>query len=372
MSSKRDYYEVLGVGKTAGDDEIKKAYRQAALKFHPDRNPDDPEAEAKFKEASEAYEVLRDPDKRRRYDQFGHEGLGASGFHGFDHTEDIFSAFGDIFSEFFGFGMGGRSRGPRPQPGNDLRYNLTISFRDAAKGSEVTLKIPKNQTCGDCEGTGAAKGTSPETCKHCGGSGRLIQQQGFFRIQVACPVCHGQGSVIKEVCPTCKGRGQVMETKELTVRIPAGVDDGSRLRLRGEGEAGLYGGPPGDLYVVMSVEDDKVFRRQGQDLVYTLEISMIQAALGASIEIPTLDEPILFEVGKGTQPGEVLKLKGRGLPHIGSSSKGDLLIEVRVKIPTSITSKQEELLREFVRIEEDRPMTKVKEFIKKAGKAMGV
>ncbi len=369
MAQKRDYYEVLGVARDAEAEEIKRMYRQMALKYHPDRNPGDAEAEANFKEAAEAYEVLRDPQKRARYDQFGHEGLSANGFQGFSNADDIFGAFGDIFSEFFGFSST-RSRGPRPQAGVDLRYNLGITFLQAAKGFETTIKIPKNVTCEDCGGSGAKPGTSPETCAHCNGTGQVQQSQGFFRIAMSCPVCRGEGRVIRDHCTTCRGQGVVQKMRELSLRIPAGVDNGSRLRLRGEGEPGIHGGPPGDLYVVLSVEEDKTFHRQGQDLVYATEIGIVQAVLGDKIEIPTLDDPVTLDIPKGTQSGEVFKLRNLGLPYLGSAHKGDLLVEVSVKIPSSITKKQEELLREFQDLEDQRPMQKVKNFFSgKKGKS---
>jgi molecular chaperone DnaJ len=363
--TKADYYEVLGVAREAGEDEIKKAYRQLAFKYHPDRNPGDAESESKFKDAAEAYEVLRDPQKRARYDRFGHQGLGDTGFGGFSNAEDIFSTFSDIFGEFFGFGAA-RGRGPRPQAGNDLRYDLRVSFRDAAMGSEAALKIPKPVSCPECDGTGAAPGSKPETCRQCGGMGQVHQNQGFFRIAVTCPVCRGEGTVIPNPCPRCKGRGQIPDVRELKVRIPAGVDDGSRLRLRGEGEPGLHGGPPGDLFVIIHVEEDKVFRRQGQDLVYSLEIGMVQAALGDKVKIPTLEGEETMEIPKGTQSGEVFSLRDKGLPHPGRTQRGDLLVEVIVTTPKGISKKQEELLREFAKLEEEKPLKKVKNFFKKA------
>ncbi len=367
----RDYYEVLGVERGADDETIKKAYRQQAFKFHPDRNPDDPEAESKFKEAAEAYEVLRNPETRSRYDRFGHEGLGGNGFGGFGSTDDVFSAFSDIFGEFFGFGGRGTTRGPRPQSGNDLRYDLTVSFRDAAKGTEVALKIPKNVQCHVCGGSGAEPGTSPETCKQCGGTGQVVQSQGFFRIAVTCPICRGEGRVVTSPCRECRGRGVTRQTRELKVRVPAGVDDGSRLRLRGEGEPGLHGGPPGDLYVILHVEPDKIFERQGQNLVLRAEISFVQAALGHKIEVPTLDGHEAMDIPKGTQSGEVFSLRGLGLPVPGSSRSGDLLVEVTVVTPKNLTKKQEELLREFEKLDEQKPMKKVKDFFRKAKEAMG-
>jgi len=256
--SKRDYYEILGVSRDAGADEIKSAYRKLAFKYHPDRNPDDASAEDKFKEAAEAYEVLGDEQKRQSYDRFGHEGVNGNGFSGFSSNEDIFGAFSDIFGEVFGFSASGRGGATRPRPGADLRYNLTISFRDATKGAEVDIQIPVEQECETCEGSGAAPGTTPETCSHCGGSGHIQQSQGFFRISAPCPSCRGVGKIITDPCETCMGRGTVIKDKDLKVRIPAGVDNNSRLRLRGEGEAGVNGGPPGDLYVVIQVEPEKI------------------------------------------------------------------------------------------------------------------
>lgn len=371
--SKRCYYEVLEVTRESQEGEIKRAYRKKAMEFHPDRNPGNAEAEEKFKEAAEAYDVLRDPEKRSRYDRFGHEGVNGmnGGFGGFQSSEDIFGAFGDIFGDIFGFGGGGRGAN-RMQAGSDLRYNLTVSFRDAAKGTEVELNIPVTDTCDTCDGSGAAPGTSPETCAHCGGRGAVEQTQGFFRISVPCPACNGRGKVVKDPCPGCHGGGYVRKQKDLNVRIPAGVDNGSRLRLRGEGEAGMNGGPHGDLYVVITVEPDKVFKRQGQDLVLSTEITFVQAALGYKLEVPTLDEPIEMDIPKGTQSGEVFQLRGLGLPYLGSSHKGDLLVEVKVKTPTSLNSRQEELLREFEALDEEKPMKKVKKLFKKAkDKVMG-
>jgi molecular chaperone DnaJ len=371
MAVRRDYYEILGVDRKASEEEIKKAYRKLALQYHPDRNPGDKDAELSFKEAAEAYEVLRDPQKRARYDQFGFDGLNADGFHGFSSSDDIFSAFGDIFSEFFGFSAGARGRGgPRPQAGADLRYNLSVSFRDAAKGAEAKISIPKDATCSECNGSGARPGTSATTCKHCNGVGQVYQSQGFFRLAATCPVCRGQGQVIADPCPRCRGRGVVQEVKELAVRIPAGVDNGNRLRLRGEGEPGQYGGPPGDLYVVIYVEEDKTFSRRGQDLITSVEITFVQAALGDKILVPTLDDPVTLTIPKGTQSNNVFTLKGQGLPFLGSAHQGDLLVEVKVRTPSGLNKRQEELLREFQQIEESKPMKKVKDFFKKAGKAM--
>ncbi|MGE4558392.1 MAG: molecular chaperone DnaJ [Desulfovibrionaceae bacterium] len=368
--TRRDYYEVLGVERQASQEEIKKAYRKLAFENHPDRNPGDAEAEARFKEAAEAYEVLRDQDKRSRYDRFGHSGLGDNGFSGFSSSDDIFSAFSDIFGDIFGFSS--RGGGQRPQAGADLRYTMNISFREAAKGVERELKLPIMDTCESCNGTGAKPGTTAETCRQCGGTGQVQQSQGFFRIAVTCPVCRGQGRVITDPCPECMGLGQKRKTKSLKVRIPAGVDDGSRLRLRGEGEAGQFGGPPGDLYVVVRVEPDKVFSRQGDDLLVAQEISFVQAALGDKIMVPTLDEDASMDIPKGVQSGEVYKLKGLGLPRLGSSQRGDLLVEFHVKTPTRLSKRQEEILREFATLEEEKPFKRVKTMFKKArDKVMG-
>ena len=363
MADKRDYYEVLGVDRQAGDEEIKKAYRKLAFKYHPDRNPEDPHAENMFKEAAEAYEVLRDPNKRQRYDHFGHAGLNRNGFEGFTSNEDIFSSFSDIFSDFFGFGN--RQSGPRPRSGSDLRYNLNVSFRDAAKGTEIQLDLPKRETCKRCGGDGSEPGYSHETCAHCQGMGQVRRSQGFFHVAMPCPVCRGQGFIIPNPCNDCSGRGIVAVNKKIKVRVPAGVDNGSRLRLRGEGEPGEHGGPAGDLYVVIYVDEDKTFKRQGQDLITSVDISFVQAALGAKIEVPTIDEPVSMEIPRGTQSGKVLQLKGLGLPHPGTTHKGDLLVQVHVKTPKRISKKQEELLREFEKLEGKKTGQKVKRFFQK-------
>ena len=372
MSTKRDYYEVLEVERSASGDDIKRAYRQMALKYHPDRNPDNADAEQKFKEAAEAYDVLRDPEKRARYDKFGHEGVSGNGYGPFANNEDIFAHFSDIFGDLFGFSMGGRSRGSRAQAGANLRYNLNISLRQAAKGDEISLKVPKKVTCPVCEGSGAADGSAPDMCKQCGGRGQVLHSQGFFQISMPCPSCNGEGKVIKNPCPRCKGATVVQETRELSVRIPPGVDTGNRLRLRGEGEPGLHGGPPGDLYVVLHVENDPVFQREGANLVLSQEISMIQAALGDSIEVPGLDGPLKMDIPKGTQSGEVFRLPGAGLPIVNSNRVGDLLVAIKVLTPTSLSSKQEDLLRQFAAAEQEKPAAKAKKIFKKVGKAMGL
>jgi len=359
----KDYYEILGVSRDASGEELKKAYRKLAMKYHPDRNPDDPESEARFKEAAEAYEVLRDPEKRARYDQFGHEGVNGNGFQNFSSAEDIFGAFSDIFGDFFGFGS--RRGGPRPRSGVDLRYDMSISFREAAKGAEKEIEIPKREACDRCSGSGAEPGHSAETCEHCGGAGQVYRSQGFFRVSMPCPACQGQGTIIRHPCTKCKGRGAVHVNKTISVRIPAGVDSGSRLRVRGEGEPGEHGGPPGDLYVVLHVEEDKVFSRQGEDLLTQVEVSMIQAVLGDKIEVPTLDEPVQMEIPRGVQSGETFRLKGLGLPRLGSTRRGDLHVVVQVRTPTKLTKRQEEIMREFEQLEQEKTGHKMRNFFRK-------
>ena len=365
--AKRDYYEILGIGNSASTEEIKKAYRSMAFKYHPDRNPNDPDAEHKFKEAAEAYEVLSDSEKRTVYDRFGHDGLNnAGGGQDFGSAHDIFDTFSDIFGDVFGFGSGRSRRGPRAQAGADLRYNLNIAFEDAVKGTETELQIPKEVECSTCQGTGAEPGHRPETCKHCGGQGQVFQSQGFFRIATPCPICRGAGKVITKPCPECKGRGATQETKNLKVNIPAGVDNGSRLRLQGEGEPGRHGGPPGDLFVVIRVQDHPQFNRQDFDLITSVDLSFVQATLGDRIEVPTLDEHVPMDIPKGTQSGQTFKLKGLGVPHLGSNRKGDLLVRVQVKTPTKLTKDQEDLLRQFEALEAEKPKGRVRNFFKKA------
>lgn len=369
-TTRRDYYEILEVQRTASGEEIKRAYRKMAMACHPDRNPDDPEAEKKFKECAEAYDVLRDPDKRSRYDRYGHAGV--TGQQGFSSTEDIFSHFGDIFSDFFGFGRSARRGANQPQRGHDLRFDLGVTFIQAAKGDTVTIKVPRNVTCPECDGQRTAPGTSAHTCPDCNGLGQVRHTQAFFQFAAPCPSCRGQGQYIPSPCPRCRAQGQVQETRELSVRIPAGVDNGNRLRLQGEGESGLNGGPPGDLFVVLHVKDSGEFQRDGQNLFLSRKISFVQATLGHTIEVPTLDDPVQLDIPAGTQTGEVFRIQGKGLPYPGRDRVGDLLVEIAITTPVKINARQEELLREFAAIEENRPMTKAKKLIKKMGKAMGV
>jgi molecular chaperone DnaJ len=351
--AQRDYYEILGIRKDAGEDEIKRSYRRLAMQYHPDRNPGDKEAEEKFKEASEAYEVLRDPEKREIYNRFGHEGLRGTGFTGFRGFEDIFSAFGDIFEDFFGFGTTRRGR-TMARSGADLRYDLTLSFLDGAFGKEITIEIPKFVKCESCGGSGAEPGTFPSTCQTCRGHGQVSRTQGFFNISTTCLDCHGEGEVIHTPCSQCQGQKRVRKRKSLSLKIPPGVETGSRLRLKGEGEEGERGGPPGDLYVVIHVEPHEFFQRDGDDIACQIPISFFQAALGADIDVPTLNGTRKLTVPRGTQSGQIFRLKGEGIHHMRGYGRGDEIVQIIVKTPTKLTKRQEELLREFAAIEHDK------------------
>jgi molecular chaperone DnaJ len=343
--SKKDYYEVLGVNRDASDEEIKKAYRKLAMKHHPDRNPDNPRAEEQFKDAKQAYEILSDTEKRAAYDQFGHAGvdpqagMGAAGA-GFGGFADAFS---DIFGDIFGGGRG-RSNVYR---GADLRYNLEISLEEAARGSDTRIRIPTMEECDTCHGTGAKPGTKPVTCSTCGGHGQVRMQQGFFSIQQTCPKCHGTGKMIPEPCGNCHGAGRVKQHKTLSVKIPAGIDDGDRIRLSGEGEAGASGGPPGDLYVVIHIRQHAVFTRDHSDLHCEMPITFTTAALGGDIEIPTLDGYAKIRIPAETQTGKVFRLRGKGIKGVRSSTHGDLLCHVMVETPVNLTPRQRELLMEL-------------------------
>ncbi len=347
---KKDYYEVLGVKRNASEEEIKKSYRKIAMQCHPDKNPGDKQAEEKFKEAAEAYEVLSDRHKREIYDHYGHEGLSNSGFQGFSGFEDIFSHFGDIFEDIFGFsGARGRSRS-YARAGADLRYDLNISFMDAAFGLSKNIEISKLATCDQCEGSGCAPGARPETCRSCQGRGQVIQSSGFFTISTTCPQCGGHGKYITKPCDKCNGSGKETVTKSVQLKIPAGVETGSRLRLRGEGEAGDHGGPNGDLYVFLHVEDHEFFTRSGDDVICRIPISFVQAALGATVEVPTIEGKEKLKIPKGAQTGKTFRLKGKGIPHIRGYGRGDQIVEIFVQTPTNLSKKQEDILREFEKL----------------------
>ena len=370
--AKKDYYETLGVNRDANDDAIKKAYRRLAMKHHPDRNPDDKaRSEEKFKEAKEAYEVLSDADKRAAYDRYGHAGVdpsAAAGAHGAGFS-NFADAFGDIFGDIFGQARGGRSNVYR---GADLRYNLEISLEQAAHGTETKIRIPTMDDCATCHGSGAKSGTQPKTCPTCNGQGQVRMQQGFFSIQQPCPRCHGTGKIISDPCPTCQGAGRVKQHKTLSVKIPAGVDEGDRVRLSGEGEAGVNGGPPGDLYVQLHLKPHAVFQRDHDDLHCEMPVSFTVAALGGEIEIPTLSGSAKIRIPPETQSGKIFRLRDKGIKGVRSHAYGDLLCHVVVETPVSLTERQKELLRELEAInkkdaERHNPrakswMDKVKEF----------
>jgi molecular chaperone DnaJ len=344
--SKRDYYEILEVTKTASDQEIKSSYRRLALKFHPDRNPGDKGAEEKFKEAAEAYAVVSDPDKRARYDRHGHAGVGG-GAQGFDPSaftgfEDIFGGLGDIF----GFGGGGGRR-TGPQRGGDLRYDLEIKFEQSAKGVDTSIQIPRQETCETCKGSGAAAGTTPTQCPQCRGSGQLRYQQGFFTVARTCGQCRGAGKVIAKPCPTCKGQGAVEQMRKLTVKIPAGIATGQRLRLTGEGEAGTLGGPNGDLYVVIFVEEHEFFQRDGNDLHCQVSLPFTTLALGGEIRVPGIDGNETVKIAESTQTGSTFRLRGKGMPDVSGRGHGDLLVTVQAVTPKKLTKEQKKLLEEL-------------------------
>ena len=352
---KRDYYEVLGISRQAGPDEIKKAYRQLALKYHPDRNPGDKSAEEAFKEAAEAYEVLTDGQKRQIYDRYGHEGLRGTGFTGFRGFEDVFSSFGDVFQEFFGFG-GSSSQRPRTaaRPGDDLLYDMALSFEEAVFGTEKEIVIETLGRCGNCDGNGAEPGTKDATCPVCQGSGQVVQSQGFFRISTSCARCQGVGRVLVSPCNVCRGQGRVRQQKTVQVKVPAGVDTGTRLRLRNEGESGYRRGEAGDLYVRLNVQPHEFLERDGDNLYGKVSVSFVQAILGDKIEVPTIDGHKTLHIEPGTQPGAVMRFGGEGVTRLRGYGRGDLFIEVEVRIPKKLNSRQEELLREFMELEKEK------------------
>jgi molecular chaperone DnaJ len=367
--SKRDYYEVLGVNRNASREEIKAAYRRLAVKFHPDRNPGDKDAEESFKEAAEAYAVLSDADKRANYDRFGEAGLGGQPFSGFDAS--IFGDFADVLGNFFGFEgiFGGGRRRSGPGRGSDLRTTVVVSFTEMAGGAERQLSVAREENCEKCGGSGLAAGSKPETCKGCGGRGQVRVSQGFFTMVRPCPQCGGSGQIISNPCPSCDGAGRVARKRQLKVSVPAGIEDGTRLRLVGEGEAGVRGGPPGDLYVVVRVESHELFVRDGADLHLEQEISAFVAALGAELEVPTLDGTEKLKVAAGVQPGDTVVLRGKGLPRLRRSGKGDLVVHLKVTVPRRLSAKQREHLQAVLAEEGDRPgvFRKVRDLIEGSG-----
>jgi len=369
MADKRDYYDILGVKRESSPDEIKKSYRKQALKYHPDRNQNNKKAEAKFKEATEAYEVLSDAEKRRNYDQFGHAGVGQGGFGGGGHGDaafrdfqDIFGGFGDIFDEIFGGGGGGRSRRgsqSRTSRGDDLRYDLRVSLEDAYKGVDKPIEVPKQVACDACSGSGCAPGHKPGVCPQCNGTGQTRLSQGFFSISRTCNRCNGTGQIIKNPCVKCHGNGRIMSRRRVNVKVPPGSMTGLKLKITGEGEAGFNGGPPGDLYIVLTVQDHPLFQRDGDDLICEVPISFPQAALGAELKVPTLEGNISMKVPTGSQTGQMFRLSGRGMPSIRGYGQGDQLVRIVVETPTRLTPRQREILDEFAQIsgEETNPHT---------------
>ena len=361
-----DYYEILEVERTATADEIAVSYRKAAMKYHPDRNPGNEEAVAKFKQAAEAYEVLSDPHKREIYDRYGKAGLNQQngGTGGFQDANDIFGAFGDIFGDsiFGSFFGGGGGRGGRVHRGGDIRCSVTLDLHEVAKGVTREIKFKRHEVCDTCQGTGAKPGTRPETCRYCGGRGRIQQNSGIFSIQIACPKCQGRGKIIPTPCPTCHGSGMVENDVSLDVRIPAGIDSGTRLRLQGEGEHSPDGGPAGDCYVFIQIKQHPFFHRDGQDLICQVHIKYTQAALGGEIEVPTLDGTGTVRIPKGTQNGDVIKMKGRGMPTPRRNITGDLLVQVFVEVPKNLSTAHESALRKLAEIEDENAYPKIKSF----------
>ncbi len=353
MAGKRDFYEVLGVARGASANEIKKAFRQMAMKFHPDKNPGDKEAEARFKEVAESYEILGDDQKRQMYDRFGHDGLRGAGFNtGFQNQEEIFSHFSDIFGDLFGFGGGGGGRRRGPRRGPDLEYPLTIEFLEAAKGCEKEIQVPKHAICQECDGSGAKPGSQPQVCATCRGAGEVVQAQMFLRIRTTCPSCGGRGKVIKDPCPPCEGSGRTRISEKLKVTIPGGIDDGMQLRLQGKGDAGDPGAPSGDLYITVRVAEHEIFGRDGNNVLCQVPISYATACLGGEISVPTIDGEEALEVEGGTPSGKVFTLRDKGIPSLNGRGRGDQLVQVVVAVPKTMSAREEELVRQLASLQE--------------------
>lgn len=378
--SKRDYYEVLEIGREASDTDIKKAYRKLAKQYHPDVNPEDKSAEAKFKEVNEAYEVLSDPQKKARYDQYGHAGVdpnsfggAGAGFGDFD-----FGGIGDIFESFFGGGGFGRSSRGRsgPQRGADIKYSMQLTFEEAAFGVQKEISISRHENCSNCSGTGAKPGTSPETCKHCNGTGQVQYKQstpfGQFVNVKTCDVCRGEGKIITNPCPDCNGKGKVKKTVKRSIDIPAGIDDGQTISMRGEGEPGSKGGPAGDVYITVAVKPHAIFKRQGNDVVCEMPITFVQAALGAELEVPTLDGKVKYSIPEGTQTGSIFRLKSKGIPYLRGNGRGDQYVKVEIDVPKKLNDKQKELLKQFAEISGDDVYEQRKGFFDKMKDALGM
>jgi molecular chaperone DnaJ len=377
--AKRDYYEVLSVGKNASADEIKRAYRRMAIKYHPDKNPNDKEAEAKFKECAEAYEVLSDPEKRQRYDQFGHEGLRGMGMRDYQHMrwqdissifEDIFSGFGG-FSDLFGMGTGARTRRAGPTRGYDLETSVDLTLNDIAKGTEKTIEFTRQDTCPECTGSGCAPGTTPGQCSTCHGTGQLARGGGFFQMVSTCPQCKGTGQVITNPCKKCRGSGRVPKKRVINIKIPRGVHEGQGIRVANEGEPGRKGGPRGDLYCYVRIKPHEFLQRDGNDLIAVVPISFTQAALGATIDVPSLNGTRALKIPPGTQYGSIFRIKGHGLPDIRTGRNGDQLVQITIETPTKLNAKQQELLREFAKTENKTVSPKSKNFFEKLKKYFG-
>ncbi len=362
----KEYYDILGVSRTATAAEIKKAYRQLAMQYHPDRNPGDKEAEDKFKAATEAYEVLGDENKRQIYDRYGVEGLKNSGYRGPGNFEDIFSSFGDIFGDLFGFGSAAGGLRPKgPIPGADLRYDLNITFMEAVHGVEKEVEITRPDTCWTCEGSGLRPGHKPKVCPTCQGHGKVIRSQGFFRVSSTCPHCHGEGEIISDPCVDCQGEGLVNKKKKLSLKIPAGVDTGARMRLQGEGQGGRKGGKPGDLYVIMHVEPHEFFEREGDNIYCQIPLTFTQAALGCKLEVPSIHGKETLHIPAGTQTGETITVKKAGVTSLRGGGKGDMFISVKVATPTHLSKRQKELLTEFGELESAKEHAAGENFFKK-------